>query len=124
MLETVAAGLILAAVSGITYLAYKHPPAFRKLLFLLAPLLMLSQLLLAAWDLGISRAFTVLYPLVDPAKWQEASAGIDSIRPRWWLASIIFLSSWVYIGFLASLPLLIHDKKEAKPDHESPKEKD
>ena len=122
MLETVAAGLILAAVSGITYLAYKHPPAFRKLMFLLIPLLLATHVIIATWAMGISRAYVKLYPLIDHSKWNEADAVINSITPSWTLTGVIFLSCYAYLGFLAVLPLLINEKKEAEHD-ERPEEK-
>ena len=50
MLETLTAGLLLAAISGISYLAYKHPPAFRKVYFPLVALTVLILIMLVMWN--------------------------------------------------------------------------
>ncbi|SRR6266446_4505551 len=124
MLETVAAGLILAAVSGITYLAYKHPPAFRKLFYPMLGLIIAPQIILGAWALGVSHSYATIYRFIDRTKWNEADAAINSITPREWLVSLVLFGSLAYLAFLRALPLLIHEKKEAEPDHERPEEKD
>jgi len=59
-------GLALAAISGLTMLAYKHPEAYRKIhiplnLTLLAVFVVISAWCFS-WDSAISHVFSALIP--------------------------------------------------------------
>jgi hypothetical protein len=120
MLETVAAGLILAAVSGITYLAYKHAPAFRKIMVPLCALTIAAQFLYSAFNIGVWFAYTKLGQFLDSSKWREADIAMSAVTSRWWIASAITVGFCLYLWFLSALPSLLHEKKEREPDTKRP----
>src|SRR2546425_3280488 len=107
MLETVAAGLLLAAVSGITILAYKHPLAYRKLYYPLIALTIMTYLLITAWSAGVSHTHARMLRFIDLSKWPEADALVDTFTPRWWVWSTICFGSLFYFAFLYYLPQLL-----------------
>ena len=116
MWETLAAGLLLAGISGLTLLAYRHPPAFAKLYFPLLGLDFFGLSVVAAWDAGVNYAQARLAQFISPEKLSEADALIRSTAPRWWLVMVIFTGVNFYLLFLYLLPLLIGDKKEKRSD--------
>jgi len=125
MLETFATGLLLAAVSGITFLAYKHPPAFRKLAPIISVLTVSAQILYLAYMAGAYAVSVQVHrAMKDLSMMQVVEDATNSVVPRWWLVSLVCLAILLYVSFLLSLPLLIHEKKEPEPNHESPEEKD
>jgi hypothetical protein len=52
VLETLAAGLILAAVSGLTYVAYKHPAGYQRLAMGILGVLGLAAMGILAYAFG------------------------------------------------------------------------
>jgi hypothetical protein len=57
LLETIISGIILSSVSAITWLVYKHPHAYKKIM----PILLISSMSLSlsvmAYDMGVIKAF-------------------------------------------------------------------
>jgi hypothetical protein len=123
MLETITAGLLLASISGISYLAYKHPLAYRKVFL---PLLVLSNLIgliLVVWGLGVTAAYLKLIPFLESSKWAQERDAVNSILPRWWLVAGACLGANTYLGFLNyGLPKLLEEKKESPDEPRSEKE--
>ena len=124
MVETVAAGLLLATVSGLTYLAYKHPHAYRKLWPPLWITLVGAYVLINAWMSGAKEAHIRLIPLIDMSKQEEAHAAIEAMLPRWWVVCVIFLGGVLYLGFLRYLPQLLKEEQDKEPDSKSPDKED
>jgi hypothetical protein len=52
MIETIVSGLILAMLSGLTFLAYKHPDGFRRIGLILALPTVLLPFCYIVWQLG------------------------------------------------------------------------
>ena len=121
LLGTLAAGLILAAISSITYVAYKHPAGYRRLSVLIMALSWAGALLFVGFDLGFVRATAVhLHDSLAADSTRTLSSvrySIDSLynftTPIWRVGMIWGLLS-VYLFFLGFLPTILG--LGAKPD--------
>ena len=104
-MEHLAQGIILAALSGITFVAYKHPEAYSKLYWWLLALSALANVAGTAYDVGISDAIHAL----SMAKSMDAAQrvlAVDAIGPRS-LPGWIYAVLWglvLYFLFLSSFP--------------------
>ena len=61
MIETIVSGLVLAVLSGLTFLAYKHPDGFRRIGLVLVLPAVLLPLLYIVWELGSIHSGIRLY---------------------------------------------------------------
>ena len=100
-------GLILAAVSGITFLAYRHPKAYDKLF---QPLMFSS--------LGLFIAFSS-YSLGWSAGHTSKEADVFPFSFEW--IYVGYAVSYIYFKFLAMLPQILEDdpKKKKEPHDEA-----
>ncbi|WP_029655544.1 hypothetical protein [Marinobacter daepoensis] len=107
MIEAIISSLLVAAVTGLTIIAYRHPRAFSKLF---TPILVVTGAALASgliWDVAVSRAFVNLSPFVDTGKLQPAQNAIEALSPPMgWLIGGFF-GFYMYLVFLLNLPKLL-----------------
>lgn len=123
---TVIAALITGAISGITFLAYKHPKAYDKLAAPVAVLLACFLGFGLIWNASNTSArYKVSGALgyIGEAD-KKAEAAIDEDAWSSQLLLIIF-GGVAYLVFLATLPLLkkLDDEPDKKTEKEGP-EKD
>ena len=105
-METIVAGLILAAVSALGVLAYRHPGAYAKIF---VPLLMIATgvtLIGLGWALGSGAAFYSVASYIDIGKWEAAKQAVADYSPPPW-AFFLNMAFIAYLLFLAYLPTLI-----------------
>lgn len=107
--------LLTAFLSGITFLAYKHPHAYKKL-SLSSLIFNTGETLLfvgVAWSFGINSAHSALVQFIPIDKQASALKAIESIKLPALYAVIVltaWLCLWFYSIFLRFLPHLL--KKE------------
>lgn len=110
MIETIISSLLVAAVTGISFVAYRHPAAFSKLF---TPILMVMGTALVfglIWDVAVSRAFVDLSPFIVTGKLDSAQKAIETLSlPMGWLIGGFF-GFYIYLVFLLSLPKLLSQK--------------
>ena len=106
-------GLIVAAISGLTFLAYKHPQAYHKIH---TWLMYTSYAFIATaliWDFSGSATIGAMLPFVGAGKIDDALKAASELRIlNWgvWLGYSMFIS---YLLFLDNLPLILGNKKKA-----------
>lgn len=127
MLETLITGLALAAVSSITYVAYKHPSAYRKLY---QPLTWLSLTILSVigiWTFGAQSAYTQLIPLIEASKFHQMEEALSRITYRWWVVFAVCVGANLFLLLLSYLPKLLEkeleEEKKESPPNPSPDKK-
>ncbi len=112
MNENLVIGLILAFVSGITFVAYKHPELYEKVFA--SKLIGVSVFILAwgiSYDSGASSAFQAISPSINPDKLDAALKTLEAAK----FSTDLFqgaLGLLVYSLFLSWLA--DHFKKEHK----------
>jgi len=113
MIETLVTGLILAAVSGLTFVAYKHPSGFDKLANILHIAAVSILIGLTIWNIAIDKAHIQLMKLLQEGALDKAQLALDEISlPTGWIIAT-FLAFEFYILFLSYLPNLVkHDENK------------
>ena len=124
MLETITAGLLLAAVSAITYLAYKHPTAYGKIYWPQSALNLIILTVIGSWMIGVQHAYTQVIPLVEPSKLPQVQEAISRSMDRWWVIFAAYFGITLYLTFLSYLPKLLEQEKKESPPNPSPEKTD
>lgn len=122
MLETIISGLILAAVSGITFLAYKHPDVY-KTMGLSSITFNLGVLVFAvmnAWNFGIGLTYTKLLSYLAEGKQHAAEAVIEQLKfstSTLVLTGVLFFVAFLYFTLLLLLHFMLKHDKSNRQDH-------
>ncbi|HNZ65212.1 MAG TPA: hypothetical protein PKJ10_05190 [Smithella sp.] len=116
-MEALISGLGVAAITGITILAYKHPHAYKKLQIVstVGKAGIGLFIIMLVWQQAVSKTFIKLMPLIKEASLNEAQKIVDTITPSPYSYLIFgfgFIVAISYFGFLLFLPELL--KKETK----------
>lgn len=107
-------GLALAAISGLTFVAYKHPEGYTRLL---KPIGIVSQAIFLAaliWDISGTRAYFRLYDYLEPIKREAAKAAVDNAEFLNGYIVAGYMAAGLYLGFLAFLPQILGEEKPPK----------
>ena len=117
MLDNLIISLILMFVSGLTFVAYKHPDLyedkfFNKLMFAALIVFLGSQ----TYDLAISNAFSTLREFIDKDSLEKATSAKEEMEVPMYVfvgASALYVYSF-FLSWLAH-----HMKYSVKKDDES-----
>ena len=118
-LENLAAGLILATVTGLTIIAYRHPPGYKKIAL---PILLVScffYTVLVTWSFALTHAVTLIR--FNHTVF-EAKAAIREGQLSYWQLTLPWLAFSGYLLILNSLPKIL-GLKGSEEDQE-PKDKE
>jgi DMSO reductase anchor subunit len=122
MIETIVGGLILAVVSGLTFLAYKHNDGFRKILSVLAiPAVLLPLFYITFQFASIHTRIRLLGEKASEASGNTVEVFNSSIEKlnsdltcaQWVL--VISLVVWIYGAFLWFMPQILGLNKGENP---------
>lgn len=106
--------LLVPALSGLAYLAYKHPKAYEKLfskLYLLATVLFA---ILFSWDSGIWISNIKLKEKMNNVDKELIQSILEPLQiPYWWLIGC-YSAFIVYLLFLSYLSRLIEENETKK----------
>jgi hypothetical protein len=103
MMETIISGLILATVSGLTFVAYKHPPGYKKIQAVILPVLSISIVGVSIWNLAVGETARALNDFIDASNGLEALAAQRAVElPFGWLF-MAFTGCYLYSLFLSNL---------------------
>ena len=110
--------LIIAALTGISFIAYKHPKAYEKLYPKILVVGGATFLALFAWHISRLETYGDLLPFLETGRSDEIKAVIDSKAFLHWWVIVSFLVCYFYLMFLAVLPGLLEqdDKREKESD--------
>jgi hypothetical protein len=117
-LATLFGGLGVAAITGLTFLAYKHPSAYEKVFKGLEIVLGIIMLLIMFWSLAVSRAHLNLLPFIDQEKRAAADVAVQSIDLFSWKLFFAYFALYLYLLFLRFLRFLLHED-ECQPRKEA-----
>ena len=111
--------IVVAALSSLTYLAYKHPVAYRRIC---VPLLAAGgtvYLGIMYWDLVVELTFGKILQYIPSDKFRAAENARDSFEISIPWLFIIFFSCYAYLLFLSFLPKILEEKKPVEEqDHD------
>ena len=113
-IETLIYSLIVAAVTGLTFIAYKHPNGYKKIFWNITPLATMVLLMILAWNFGqlhSSIRITGEKLIEDSdAKIEDASFTITSMNDSLdniLIAVVVGLFVIGYLFFLYKLPTIL-----------------
>jgi hypothetical protein len=105
--------LIVAAISSLTFVAYKHPKAYKKIW---APLMVcygMAFLCSIVWNTGVQFTFDALNKYIEAGKGEEAFAAFqNNLIPVWVILASIVL--YFYLFMLTFLPRVLDEEKPKK----------
>jgi hypothetical protein len=110
MIETIIAGLILALISGITILAFKHKKIFDKVFDKFLIIFGCICILLFIWNIAIEYGFSEVYKYIEKEKIELAKESLPYFALRNTYLIIIFILIQIYLSGLKYLTNLIEDK--------------
>ena len=113
-MESLVVSLIVAAVSALGFLAYKHPKAYNVLALGLMVVLVLLFAGTGLWNIAVSRAYLALYDVIPSANQETARQIVAAAKtPSTW--TYVIVGFIFYTQLLRGLPSLLDFYKEEAP---------
>lgn len=119
MIETILASLIVAFISALAYIAYKHPKSFTTIFVVLLVITFILYLISLAFHSGMMRAKE---SIPDSIPWEQKDIIREAIKSRELPIEFIVaicLAFIVYLNILHYLPSILNlgsDEKSNSPD--------
>jgi len=107
MINEIFAGLIVLSVSGITFIAYKHPTVYEKIYGYLMVLAFVIFFGFCIWDIAIQTTDPIITNFVQPDKQNIARNALNELRVNGTYVMPILCGVELYlflISFLKFLP--------------------
>jgi len=102
--------LVLAALTAISIIAYRHPKGYAKLFRTIGEFLIWMVFGIAGFAIGVGGAHRMLIPYIQPGKQAAAANEIARVTPNPLWTLLIFLAIFGFFAFLSRLPqILEHD---------------
>lgn len=109
-MEALLSTLALAAVSSITFIAYKHPAAYRRLYMPIFALITIAVCGLLGWEAGNAAGFEAAIKFVPKEQVAAATVAASAFRVSPGMVTLGFLLSGAYLAFLLNLPHILSEK--------------
>ena len=103
--------LVIAALGGLTVLAFRRQETFPRIALPLYWASLLTLLGLAGEALGTRSAVKAMRPFIDPEKASEAQAVVATLGTPWW-AMLAGLAFAAYLFLLLFLPMIVGTQKK------------
>jgi hypothetical protein len=108
ILERTISALLVASVSGVTFLAYKHPKSYARIYWFLMPLSTVIFASAIAHNVGFFEAKVLMLDFVaQPIDWQRVNAALDgkTVSFDWMIYGQVAV--WIYLTVLFHLPRIL-----------------
>ena len=117
-MDTLISSLIVAALSGLAFLAYRHPRAFKPVHRLIKYLGASIFIGIAIWNSALSYAYVKVIPFLvkDGGALKSAEVAINSLAVPFGITLFTYLALTIFLIFLEALPNLIGTEHQAKSD--------
>lgn len=110
-MEQLVVGLILTMLTGLTYLAYKHPNAYQKLFSWIFISLLLIVIALHVWNVAIGKSFVSIISYIESTQLEAASSVNEKMFvPSMYIWGLVLLQ--FYLGGILYLHMLLKEGKE------------
>lgn len=97
--------MLVAALTGLTYLAYKHPKSYSEIYIVISAFVLALLVGLSAWNFAVSQSFRKLIPYMDTDKLDVAGTVIDGLSiPMVYIWGVILVNIYLWgVGYLHKL---------------------
>src|SRR2546425_7234826 len=109
MVQALAASLILAAISGISYLAYKYPKAYSRLYPWLFAIVAIPYLAIGLWDTALSAALERLKLSLVPDQAEIGKSILIDLSIPLTIPTIGFFLYTIFLIGMLFLPNLLKE---------------
>lgn len=112
-MEALVVGLVLAFVSGLAYIAYRHPSGYAKIWPWVWVVLTVGYIAALTWSFAVRATKNALMQFIESPREDKALVAVNGLElPDLWILGI-YLASFFYLFFLAHLPHILgsNDKK-------------
>lgn len=118
-MEALLSGLVIAAITGITLLAYKHPEAYKKI----DPVPIIGKISIGIfivsfiWQQASHMTYRAIMPYIPIEKSKQAQEAVDAVNlsiSNMIIIAGICIAVLLYLSFLHFLPSLIKKDSETK----------
>lgn len=103
----------MASISGLTFIAYKHPKAFYKMFSYILSVSFLAYSMIMTWNIAGSYLRAKLSEQLTEEQFAIIEPTFEAVRFPSLVISAIYGSLLVYLIFLNSLPSLLHHDDES-----------
>ncbi len=111
-METLFVGLLLAAVSAITYIAYKHPTGYKKLWYVASWVLVVSLAVAGIWDSSMSYTYVSLIDGLEYEQRKNIDEKLKEIDLPLMKIFLVTSACYAYLLFLKYLPNILEPNDE------------
>lgn len=120
-MQTFIFGLLLACISGVTVLAFKHPKGFTRLFPYLLGVATALFITVTVWHVAIELTWTNLLPYMVPQKVREATDAIDKLRSPYVWVAFSYLGVVAFLWIILKLPpfLQVAEEESTQMDEEN-----
>jgi hypothetical protein len=101
--ETVIGSIAVAALTGLTFVAYKHPDAYRKLCVALTITTMIVNIVFLSWNMSNKAAFNAFFAqnkLDQEHAFIAREIVLSAVAPDWIV--LLTIAATFYLAFLYS----------------------
>ncbi len=118
MLETIISSLIVAAVGGISWIAYQHPVGYARIYQSLILASTFAFTAFCAFSVGAHWGSSKLFVMLDSSRFAEATAITRNLDKLFFWLFIGYFALQGYFLFLRILPQLLRNTEEQKTNDE------
>lgn len=106
-MEQLIIALITAAVSALTFIAYKHPSGYRKIRPYIQNSITAVFFVCLSWNLGVSTGISEVQEFISPENFDEVGAIKDTLLIPFLVLILSYLIVQLYFTILFALPLIL-----------------
>lgn len=114
MMEKLITGLMIATISGITFIAYKHPEGYRNIHPFIGMIPALAFIFAVIWNWAVVVTAQELHVFIASENLSKAREAREQLE---WPVGWIFLANagiYLYTLFLLNLPKILEIEKKEK----------
>ena|SRR2546421_537687 len=111
-METFIAGLLVASISGLALLAYRHPPGYKRLYIILMIAISAAYLLIGLWDIACEISYGQVITFLKDNAYDDARSAVRRVQINLVWTSLAAVGAYVYLNFLLYLPKLLENNEE------------
>jgi len=114
-MQALLTGVVLAMLSGLTALAFKHPQAYSKLFPYLTSVVSVAFYTLTVWHAGVQITWMILKTYVAAVQHDAARAAIAAVQLPYVVVCIVYAAALLYLWINLFLPRFVRAAEQYDP---------
>jgi len=117
-MEQLIIGAILTAITGLAFIAYRHPDSFQVVWVVLSLVGGVVFIAITVWNISSYTTFEAISEYMNTSSRVKAQEAVEKIRVGYWIALGSYIAFMVYLGILLGLPQLLGLSSDQKATEE------